>query len=57
MAERELYGNDKEPTFPFEIVLPRLDWLPAALAAGQSLLAPRDTVLVFAGLERRCCGS
>jgi len=49
MAERELYGNDQEPGFPFDTVLPHLDWLPAALSkpAGQSLLPLLDTVLVF----------
>jgi hypothetical protein len=49
MAERELYGNDKEPGFPFDRVLPHLDWLPTALsnAKGQTFRALLHTVLVF----------
>lgn len=49
MAERELYGNDEEPGFPFDRVLLHLYWLLTALsnATDQNLLALLDTVLVF----------
>lgn len=59
MAERELYLNDQEPEFPFELVKPSLQWLHEFLASNITItadasqllppsLAPLlDTLLVF----------
>jgi len=57
MAERALYHNDSEPPFPFDDIVPSLDWLPSSIASYQDpdkaswngeLVAIIDTVLVFA---------
>jgi hypothetical protein len=59
MAEEALYGNLKEPKFPFDRVIDRLDWLPSYLSAyepkhssdwpNRSIFpALLDTVFVFA---------
>ena len=52
MAELALYGNELEPPFPFDLVVPQLSWLPLELSAGpgvDKVLPLLDTILVFAG--------
>lgn len=57
MAEAALYSNFAEPSFPFDLVVPKLTWLPEYLAAvdlesanekHSPLVALLDVVLVFA---------
>jgi hypothetical protein len=57
MAEKALYGNVAEPSFPFEHIVPRLSWLPDYLSAVYEAYDPKkavetlfpllNTVLVF----------
>lgn len=55
MAEAMLYSNFAEPSFPFNIVAPKLTWLPAYLSALEldhqttsTFPAILDTIFVFA---------
>ena len=65
MAEQTLYGNTAEPTFPFELVTPRLKWLAPYLAerigtqgpahsANTNIVPLLNTILVF-GRARTAC--
>ena len=51
MAERTLYGNEREPVFPFHLVMSKLSWLPGYLASADdepaNLLPLLDVVLVL----------
>jgi hypothetical protein len=51
MAELALYGNELEPSFPFNLVVPQLSWLPLEFSADPEvykILPLLDTILVFA---------
>lgn len=55
MAEAMLYSNFEEPIFPFNLLVPKLTWLPAYLSAveldhpaASAFSAILDTIFVFA---------